>query len=483
MIDRLERRWTGPGGCGEVLKLAFPLILSTGAHTLQMFIDRMFLNWHMSEEMSAAMPAGIIAFTVVSLFMGTVSYVNTFVAQYTGAGRPGRVGPAVWQGIFLSLGGAVLILGLWPAAPGLFDWMGHDPEVRRHEVVYFRVMCLGAAGVLISNTIAGFFSGRGKTWTILYVNATATLVNIVLDYGMIFGHFGFAEWGIKGAGTATVISGMVSATIYMCLFLRGRYRRRYATLSGARFDGDLFRRLIRYGLPNGMQFMLDVGAFALFVALIGRIDEVSLRATNMTFQINMLAFMPMIGLGIAVSILVGQSLGRNKPSLAQRAVWSAFYMTYGYMILVALGYWFLPGIFLAPFSAGADAVKFAEVAPLAENLLCFVAFYCLFDTGNIIFAAGLKGAGDTRFVMYLAVILSWVLMVLPTYLAVRYGWGAGNGLYAAWAFVTAYVCVLSVAFCLRFLHGRWKGMRVIEAAPGAVPPKTPEVPTIETEAI
>ncbi|MFC1782904.1 MATE family efflux transporter [Planctomycetota bacterium] len=483
MKIRIQQRWSGPGGCGQVLKMAFPLILSTGAHTLQMFIDRMFLSWHNYDEMTAAMPAGIMAFTFVSLVMGTVSYVNTFVAQYTGADRPKQVGPAVWQGLFLAAAAAVLMLGLLPAAPKLFHWIDHDPDVLPFEIIYFQILCLGALPVLISSTISGFFTGRGRTWTVLYVNASATVVNIVLDYCFIFGHFGFPEWGIKGAGIATIIASVFGAMIFMSLFLRASYRQRYATLSGARFDRDLFRRLIRYGLPNGIQFMLDVLAFALFVALIGRIDKLSLTATNMTFQINMLAFMPMIGLGIAVSALVGQALGRNNPPLAQRTVWSAFYMTYAYMLMIAFGYWFLPELFLSPFSAGSDAKDFAEIAPLAKNLLCFVAVYCLFDTGNIIFSAGLKGAGDTRFVMYMSVVLSWVIMVLPSYLAIKFAWGPGNGLYVAWAFVTAYVCILSVAFMLRFLNGKWKSMRVIEAAPGAVPPKTPEVPTIETEAI
>ena len=445
--------------------MAFPLILSTGAHTVQMFIDRMFLSWHSFDEMTAAMPAGIFAFTFVSLIMGTASYVNTFVAQYTGADRPQRVGPAVWQGLILAAAGFLIMQILQPLAPALFDLMKHHPDVRQYEVTYFRLMCLGALATLINSTISGFFTGRGKTWIVLYVNIVLTIINIFLDYCLIFGHFGFPEWGITGAGVATIIASACASTIFLGLFLQASYRKRYHTLSGARFDRDLFARLIRYGLPNGIQFMLDVLAFALFVALVGQIDKLSLTATNLTFQINMLAFMPMVGLGIAVSALVGQALGANNPALAQRTVWSAFYMTYAYMILIACGYWFLPEMFLAPFSAGSDPAEFAQIAPLAKKLLCFVAFYCLFDTGNIIFSAGLKGAGDTRFVMYMSVVLSWLIMVLPSFLAVKYALGPGNGLYVAWTFVTAYVCILSLAFLLRFLHGKWKSMRVIESAP------------------
>jgi MATE family multidrug resistance protein len=102
------------------------------------------------------------------------------------------------------------------------------------------------------------------------------------------------------------------------------------------------------------------------------------------------------------------------------------------------------------------------VEPIIKNLLCFVAVYCIFDTGNIIFAAALKGAGDTRFVMLISVALSWLIMVLPDYFIIHYRWGPGDGLYLAWTFTSAYVCILAIIFWLRFLQGKWKTMRVIE---------------------
>jgi len=481
MNSHLMKRWKGPGGGAEVLRIALPLILSTSAHTIQMFVDRMFLMWHSNDAMSAALPAGIMAFTFASFFLGTVSYVNTFVAQYTGAGRDHRVGPAVWQGIFLALGAAVVMLFIIPAGGPIFTWIGHEPAVRNNEISYFKILCLGTSPMLINAAISGFFTGRGKTWMVLYVNVAGTLVNILLDYCLIFGNFGFPRWGIAGAATGTVIASTVSAILFICLFFRRRHRREFATVSGAKFDRELFGRLLRYGLPNGTQFMLDVLAFTLFIAFVGRISKVALTATNMAFQVNTLAFMPMIGFGIAVSTLVGQALGKNAPQLAQRTTWSAFYMTFIYMFLIALGYWFWPELFLFPFASGADPAEFKAVAPLAKTLLCFVAIYCLFDTGNIIFAAALKGAGDTRFVMLVSISLSWPMLVLPCYLAVKFQWGPHNGLFVAWGFASGYICVLAVAFLLRFLWGKWKSMRVIEAVPVVVPPVVPEVPAVDIE--
>ena len=91
MKSLFRERWSGPGGCAEVLRIAFPLILSTGAHTVQMFVDRMFLAWYSPEAIAAAMPAGMLHFSMVSIFMGTAGYVSTFVAQYYGAKRYHRI--------------------------------------------------------------------------------------------------------------------------------------------------------------------------------------------------------------------------------------------------------------------------------------------------------------------------------------------------------------------------------------------------------
>jgi len=478
MKSWLLDRWHKPGGCAEVLNLSLPLIISIGAGSIQMFIDRIFLTWYSADAMAAALQAGITSFAIASLFLGTVSYVNTFVAQYTGAGLHQRIGTAVWQGIYLSTIAGLLTLLLISVTRFVFEWVGHEQVVRQYEIIYFRIMCIGALPLLMGSVLASFFTGRGDTKTVMLVNLGATFVNIVLDYLLIFGRFGFPRWGVAGAAWATVAAYLFSVVFYFGLFVRAKHRVKCDTLRGFRIDIELIIRILRYGLPNGVQFMFDVSAFAVFVMFVGKIDKTALAATSIAFGINTLAFMPMLGIGTAVSTLVGQALGKNRPLLAQRSTWSGFYLTYGYMTVLALGYWLVPGWFLYPFSIRADPSEFVVIKPMATNLLCFVAFYCLFDTGNIIFSAALKGAGDTRFVMVLSVVLSWLVMVFPSWAAVKYGYG----LYVAWGFATAYVCILALVFLLRFLAGRWKSMRVIEVVPPKVLPETSHLPTIEIEA-
>ena len=461
-MQTLKNRWNRPAGYREVLAVAVPLILSTATWSVQHFVDRMFLTWYAPEAIAAALPAGMLHFSMVSIFMGTAGYVSTFVAQYFGAGRYERIGPALWQGIYMSLIGGLLILCAIPFAEPVFRLVGHSPAVQTYEVVYFKILCLGAGPYIASYALSGFYSGRGRTWPVMWVNAFTTAVNLVLDYALIFGHWGFAELGIKGAGIATVIAGFFSLGTFLALLAVGNTNRTFHTIKGWRPEGELFVRLLRYGFPSGVQFFLEMTGFTGFILIVGRLGTASLAATNIAFNINALAFMPMIGCGIAISVLVGQYLGADKPDLAQTAAYSGFHMTLSYMIAIGAAYVLVPDIFIAPFAHQSDPGSFSEIYRYSVVLLRFVAVYSIFDAMNIIFCSAIKGAGDTRYVMIVTVILSFFVLIIPVYVAVEI---LKVGLMISWVLATAYATLLGVVFFMRFLGGKWKTMRVIELEP------------------
>jgi len=455
-------RWNSTGGYREVLVVAIPLILSTATWSVQHFVDRMFLAWYSAEAIAAAMPAGMLNFTLISIFMGTAGYVSTFVAQYYGAGRHHRIGPALWQGIYISAFGGLVLLAVIPLAGPAFALIGHSPLIQQHEVVYFQILCLGGGTYIGSFALSGFFSGRGQTWPVMWVNAATTAVNLVLDYALIFGRWGFPELGIRGAAIATVVAGAFSLLVFFALLLSGGKDKIYHTRRGWRLEKDLFIRLLRYGFPSGTQFFLEIAGFTGFVLVVGRLGTASLAATNIAFNINTLAFMPMIGCGIAISVLVGQYLGAEKPEVAQTSVYSGFHLTFAYMASIAAAYVLLLDLFVAPFAAQADPQEFAEIYGYAVVLLRFVAVYCVFDTMNIIFCSAIKGAGDTRYVMIMTTILSVFVLIVPVYLVLEV---FGFSLLAAWVFATVYIMSLGLTFYMRFLGGKWKSMRVIELEP------------------
>ena len=459
----VAERWYRQNGYRQTLVIAIPLILSTASWSVKLFADRVLLSWYSADALAASLPAGMLNFALMSLFIGTAGYTSTFVAQFYGAERFQRIGPAVWQGFYVAIFGGAVLVALIPFAGQFFAFVGHDPAVAQLEVTYFRILAIGAMPAIGSAALAGFFSGRGQTWPVLWVSVMSAAVNIALDYVLIFGYWGFPELGMAGAAWATVVSSSAQLLTFIVLLRRSDHASRFNTVKGWRFDRILFRRLMRFGFPNGLQFFIEMIGFAAFVLFMGRLGTNSLAASNLALNINMLAFMPTIGVGIAVSVMVGQSLGSNRPDLAERGVSAGVHIAFLYMGTMAALYAFAPQIFLAPFAARVDAESFAQIRPVAVVALRFVAVYSLFDTLSIVYSSALKGAGDTRFVMLMLLVLSMLGLALPSYIALVV---LDAGVYVGWSILTAYVIVTGFAFLARYRGSKWKSMRVIEEAAG-----------------
>lgn len=452
----------GPSGLREVAIVALPLVISSLSWTVMTFVDRVMLRWVSGEAMSAAFQANIVWFTFLSLPLGICAYANTFVSQYFGNGQYRQIGRAVWQAIWFAVGCVPFVgLGMF-AAPTIFAWSNHGPEIEPLEIVYFQILCWGSGGILISQAASAFFSGRGKTRIVMVIDCLFALLNLVLDYILIFGYLGFPELGIVGAGYATAISLWLKAITYVLLLLRSKYRQEYGT-GTIGIDWSLVKRMLRYGGPSGVQMFLDVAGFSIFCLLLGRLGAVQAEASSMAFSISSFAFMPIFGLSLAASILVGQRLGENRPDLAERATWVSLGMAMSYMAVISVFYCLIPEFFLSGFFAAVPPGEIHESTAdasraLAIILLRFVAAYNLFDAMLLIFASAIKGAGDTWFVMRVSLLMA-ILLSVSTYLSVEvFRWG----IYACWILITAWVCLLGSIFLIRFWQGKWKTMRVIE---------------------
>jgi MATE family multidrug resistance protein len=443
------------GSLGELLRVALPLIISYGSTAMMYVIDRIFLSWDSVDSMAAALPAGVLHYNLAILAIGTVAYGNAFIGQYEGAGQHGRVGPVVWQGIYISFAGAVAMLVFVPLGPAIFEWFGHDAKVQALELRFFTILCWGTLPLLLDTALSSFFSGRGQTTVVMVVNTIGMAINIGLDYLLIFGNFGFPRMGISGAALATVTAFSSISLMYIAaMFWLGR-RGPYRLWSGRRFDRELFSRLLRFGFPSGLQQFLDIACWNMFVQLVGRLGNEQLSATSLVFNLNGGVFIPLLGLSTAVTVLVGHRIGEGRPELAVRTTWLAYGLASGYTLLFCGVYLLLPDLILKPYGL-ADHASLRE---LVVGLLRFVAFYSFFDAMFVVFNAAIRGAGDTRFALLFSFSMGLVLLVLPTYVASRFG---AEGFSVAWYAVTVFITVLGLGFMARFHQGRWISMRVIE---------------------
>ena len=442
------------------MQIAWPLIISSGTFAVLNFCDRLFLSWYSEDAFRASLPSGILFFTLICGFMALAGFTNTFVAQFWGAGDKEGCARATTQGIFFALLSIPLIMLLVPVGIWVLRLSGHGAEVLVLEEEYFRIIMWCGGGMVLSSALGSFFSGRGKTFVIMSCNVFANSINVLLNYLLIFGKWGFPEMGIAGAGWATVIGSWISPLIFAVLYFSKTVNAEFGTFRNLRFDRQLFPRMVRFGLPSGLHWFLDVAAFTLFVLLVGRMGPIAHIASNIALSINLIAFMPMIGMGMAASILVGQYLGRNQPGYAERMGWLALKIGAGYVGMVSLSFLLFPAFYTNVFEGDAvGSVPFGELLEAVRILLIMLAIWGIADVAAIILSGALKGAGDTHFVMYFQSAVAWGFLVTGQLLIV---FVFDGGVYASWMCTLLYIIILGIGFTLRFRSSRWKGIDLLD---------------------
>ena len=457
MFHAIKSRWHSPGGYKDVLVLAIPLVITTSAGSLQSFIDRVFLSWFDSNALAATVPAAMVSMSFTAVFLGLASYVGVFVAQNYGAREHARIGAVVWQGFYTIALSLPVVIPIYLYIVPLFQLIDHDPILQVMEADYARVIILTIPIAILSASLSGFFSGIGRTSVVMWSNLLITVLNIVLDYGLIFGHLGLPQMGVQGAAWATFIALSAGTAAQLWVFFMPRYRHSYNSLSHWRFDWYLFRRLLRFGLPVGFQAQLQMLAWTLFVLLIGKIGVAALTAHSIAMNVFMLMVMPVMGMSIAVSILAGQRLGAEDPDSAERVTYSAIHLSLLFFVVAGLLLVTQPNWFIAPFVQGMTSQVYANTIPLVKDLLTVVAIFCVFEAISMMMAGALKGAGDTRFVAWASILCSWLVLVFPTAL-LAYFWH-GNLLWS-WLFFLLSGFTMCLAHWLRFRAAKWKLLRL-----------------------
>jgi MATE family multidrug resistance protein len=388
--------------------------------------------------------------------LATAALVTTFVAQYHGSGNDHRVGRIVWQGIWFGFVMMPILLLLFEPFAKIFVWFKHEAALVELERTYYFYMLFGSGAAISGEAAASFFRGLGKMRIEMYNNIFCVVLNIVLDYCMIFGYCGFPCWGLAGAAIATAISQWARFLIYvMLIFLRDRKYHQFHILGGMRLDIPLFGRLCYYGIPSGFYTFMDTVTFTAFILLIGGLGQVQRDATTIAFTLNSFTYIPLNGIGIVVSSMVGNQLGRNRPDLARRATMTAQCFGSVYAGFFGITFLLCPDLFLFPFTSSDG---FAGIHDLTIILLRFVALYLFFDSWAVIFCSMLRGAGDTFFIAWVTSLLAPMMPVLSAVGIYFFG----LGVLWCWSVLTVIVFAYCFIFSFRYRSSVWESMRVIE---------------------
>jgi multidrug resistance protein, MATE family len=444
----------------HLLAIALPMIVSQGSETIMLFLNRYFVSFLGADHIPASMSGGLTQFVFTSFFTGIVGYVNAMAAQYHGAGRPERCVQSVSQGLWLSLAFAPLLLALIPLVHRGFAWAGHTPRQVELEFVYFRILMAGSALFLVQAALTGFFVGIGRTRVVMSANVLGIFISVPLNWALVLGRLGLPALGIEGAALGTLAGTAGIVAVLSVSYLRSAEWRAHGGARAWLPRRDLLGRLLRYGVPAGAESLVTVFAFNVFVQLMHGYGPVVASAVTITFNYDLVSFIPLLGVGAAVTALTGQRIGAGDPVGARRVAYLGLRVAWAYSGAMAVVFVVGAPALVKVFAHGFTAADTA-ILPLAQTLLRLAALYTMADATQVVFSGALRGAGDTTWVMIISGILHWV-MAAVAFVLIRVVVAPPV---TVWLAFIGFIVSLSVAMWLRHRFGGWERLRLVEAAP------------------
>jgi multidrug resistance protein, MATE family len=439
------------GSVREVLELAYPVVLTTMSTTAMNLVDTAMVGRLGATEVGAVGFGGIVLWTFFSLFYGTTSGVQTFVSQAHGAGNPRACGPWLWHGLYAVVPPLIVtLLAMSAFLEAWVGWMGASDALSAHAIAYVSARLPGELGMAVMMVFASFFRGLGDTRTPLYAALFGNAVNALLAYALIFGEWGLPAWGVAGAGVATACGHWSIAVVLAAALARPALRRRHAT-GPVRPELAAIRRFLRTGAPVGGEWFMGMTSYAVFTALVARMGDAEMAASQMFVVLLSVSYMQAIGIATAAATLAGRFTGAGDHPAVERSFRSS----------LALGALLSSGLAVVYVTAGGPLLRLftddPAVIALGRPLLAMGAAYQIFDALGIIAEGALRGAGDTRWPFAVHTVLNWVFFVPLAYLL---GVRLDYGLFGAWCGGLVFVVALAALLAWRFRSGAWRRIRI-----------------------
>ncbi|MFO1318368.1 MAG: MATE family efflux transporter [Burkholderiales bacterium] len=446
-----------------VLALALPLMLNSAVQLVLNLTDTWFVG-RLSTEAMAAMGAVHFLAIVFLLAIGGVGLATQmFVAQAYGARLSRRAARSVWMGLWATVLFSPLFVLLAYSGPMLLTPFGLAPEIADRAAQWWMPRMLGGPLAVALWAVTGFFNGIGRTGLTLVNMLVVAVCNAALNDLFIFR----LGWGIAGSGWATTISLGIGCALGALVFLSTAMQRPYHTRVTWRPTLRALLEMLSVGIPTGLFPAIDVAAVSLFQIMQVRLGAIEGAATQIVMMLTSIAYLPAIGLSIAGTTLVGQSIGAGDRAWAQRMGNTIVLLAVLYMgavgVAIALG-----GPWLVPFFTDTTRPGAAEVVRLGVMLVWIAGAYQIFDALNLASAFCLRGAGDVRIPTVYLLLLAWLGFVPLSHMLSfapgegwvdflpQFGWGVTGG----WIASLAYIVVLGVMLFARWRSGAWKRSRL-----------------------
>ena len=449
--------YNGKGGIKEMLAIAFPMIVSYACDVVMHITDRFFLSRVALEAMNAVLGGSLSVLVLSFFFVGLLSFSTTLVAQYFGSKQNGLTSKVFMQTVLVIIVAYPLILLLRPLAIYFFSFMDLPQKQLLFQIQYFNILIIGVIFTLLRTAFIGFFSGIGETKVVMVSTFVTMLLNVALNYVFIFGKLGIAPMGVQGAALGTVIAGGVGLLVYVIKYFSRTNMIAFDVRTSFSFDRKIMKQLFYFGSAQGTEMFVNMLAFNVLIFIFQSQGNVIATATTITFNWDYIAFIPLIGIEVAIMSLVGRYMGSKDVDTALRSTYSGLLVGLSYSFVCLFVFVFFPD-FLVKIFKGNDPVLFKQVLPIAKRMIQLASLYVLFDAIMVCLIGALRGAGDTYWTMWASMIMHWVMVGL-TYLLFEV---FAYDVILVWIAVIVVIILFALVLVYRFYQGKWKNIEVIK---------------------
>ena len=434
----------------ELARIALPMVVSQGTFAVMIFTDRYFMSQIDSIHMAAALGGGVAAFFSFCFFTGLLSYANALTAQYLGAGELGKCSKVVTQGIVMTVMCSPALVIITYLVSGIFENVGHDSAQVELEKTYYTILMLGVIVTLTKTCLSSYFAGIGRTRVVMICDVCGLVFNVPLCYVMVFGKLGLPELGIVGAGISTIIASFFACLLFFLFYFEREHRVKFFVMNSFYIDWGVLRRFWRLGFPSGLELFLNVAAFNLFLLMFQGYGVVEGASAAIVFNWDLLSFVPMIGLNIGVISLIGRFVGANDMARTDEVMSAAFFLGIFYSAILAILYISFRFPLVEVFSPPEG--DFSEIRSLSAFMMIGLSSYVMADAIIIISGGVLRGAGDTRWLMYTSVGLHWAMLIAQYYVILVWQFGPQ----VSWLTFCAMIFAIAIVYVWRLQSGVWR---------------------------
>lgn len=435
-----------------MLAVALPMIVSLSCDTVMTFTDRWFLSRLSENLMNASFAGGLAGFSIQTFFIGLIGYSTALVAQQFGANHHFKAVLAGVQALWIALLAWPILLLCIPVGKYLFQNIGLPANQIVPQTEYFQILVYGSIFGLCRGAFAGYFSGIGRTRVVMIASLSAMISNIFLVWIFVFGHFGMPAMGIKGAAIGTVCAGAIGLAVLVAYWFGHTNRLIYRAQKIWKFEKELFMELVKKGTPSGAEFFLNMLAFQTIVFLFQRQSPESATAATIMFNWDMVSFVPLVGMEIGTTSLVGRYMGAKDIDAVKRTLWSGLKLGWMFSGFVFIAFLVFPGFLVDIFRPELVSISFNEARDLAIQMMRIASIYIGIEAVMLVYTGALRGSGDTLYTMCATVGLHW-LLVLSLWITLEvYHLGTIKG----WIVLVVIFMLFPIVLGIRWHLGKWK---------------------------